>query len=78
MAVVTDSTNIQAVGYAQDIETMRVRFRDGSEYEFYDVAPTTFTELMGAKSIGSHFAVHIKGQYKTWRIRRPRPQHRAS
>lgn len=78
MVIVTDSTNIAAVGYSKSKCVLRVRFRDGSEYEYENVPRTPFLELMDAPSIGVHFAAHIKGQYKCWRLNKARARARTS
>lgn len=74
MCVVTDSTNIAAVGYRRETRTLRVRFRDGSEYDYADFGPVQYSELVGAESIGVHFAANIRGKFKSTRRRRPRPR----
>lgn len=72
MCVVTDPTNIQAVGYSKPRKLLRVQFRDGSVYDFQNVTPTTYTKLVGAESIGVHFAAEIRGKYETRCLRRSR------
>lgn len=72
MMVVTDSTNIAAVGYAPDRELLRVRFRDGSEYEYTGFKPIAYSKLVSAESIGVHYAHEIRGKYTSRRRRRPR------
>ncbi|HET7135178.1 MAG TPA: KTSC domain-containing protein [Casimicrobiaceae bacterium] len=74
----TDSTNIAAIGYARDSMALRVRFRDGSEYEYEAVGVKQFVNLMNAPSIGEYFATHIRGHYKTWRLNKPRARARTS
>jgi KTSC domain-containing protein len=78
LLLVPDSTNIHAVGYDRDRRALRVDFRDGSKYEYADVSPTTYTVLVGAASIGVHFATHIRGKYVTKCIKRPRARAHAS
>lgn len=80
MVLVTDSSNIAAVGYDSQRELMRIRFRDGSEYEYSNVDDVTFAELVGAPSIGVHFAAHIRKNpnFPCWRKRRPRTRAAAS
>jgi len=78
MVVVTDSTNIAAVGYSKTKSVLRVRFHDGSEYEYEQVPRTPFLSMMDAPSIGEYFAAHIKGHYETWRLNKPRAGARTS
>lgn len=78
LLMVPDSTNIHAVGYDRARRVLRVDFRDGSKYEYADVSPTQYTELVGAKSIGEHFASAIRGKYVTKCLKRPRARAHAS
>lgn len=78
MLAVTDSVNIHAVGYDVKRKILRVRFRDGSEYEYANVSQGKYTELVNAPSIGVHFAAHIRGKYDSERKRRPRARAHAS
>lgn len=78
MCLVTDSTNIAAVGYSRPHKILRVRFRDGSEYQLSKVGAAAFNGLLEATSIGSHYAKHFRGRFPTWRVRRPRPRAHAS
>jgi hypothetical protein len=78
MAVVTDSVNIAGVGYSRSQSVLRVRFRDGSEYELEGVGEARYVALMAAPSIGEYFAAHVKGHYTTWRVTGPRARARTS
>lgn len=78
MLLVTDSSNVMAVGYDRELCLLRVRFRDGSEYDYSDVGSAVYTKLIAAPSIGVHFAAHIRGGYKCERTRRPRARATAS
>lgn len=78
MCVVTDSTNIAAVGYAPKRRLLRVRFRDGSEYEYNGIQAATYATLISSKSIGEHFAAEIRGKFTATRKRRPRTRAHAS
>lgn len=57
------SSNIDAVGYHEDSRTLHIRFAFGSTYTYRDVAPEEHENLIAAKSIGSHFAKHIRPHY---------------
>jgi len=78
LLTVSDSVNIHAVGYDRASKLLRVRFRDGSEYDYHDVSSSTYAQLVGAPSIGVHFAEQIRHKYKTERRRRPRTAAHAS
>jgi hypothetical protein len=72
MCVVTDSTNIQAVGYSKERKLLRVQFRDGSLYDLSGVTAGAYTKLMSATSIGVQFAAELRGKYDTRCLRRAR------
>jgi hypothetical protein len=73
MCLVPDSTNLAAIGYHRADKVMRVRFHDGSEYELAKVKLGAYLDLVGAESIGSHFAAHFRGRHPTWRMKKRRP-----
>lgn len=56
------SSNIKAAGYDVDTGLMRVRFGNGTEYD-YPVKQEVFNEFIGAKSQGKYFHAIIKGKY---------------
>lgn len=43
----TTSTNVRAVGYEPSTRTMRVQFRSGGVYEYHDIDPLLFEEMLG-------------------------------
>lgn len=78
LLIVPDSTNLAAIGYDKQHEKLRVRFTDGSEYDYTKVPARTWTVLVNAESIGVHFAAQIRGKYPCERRRRPRVRAHAS
>ena len=59
-----DSSNIAAIGYDQNSETMQIEFISGGLYQYFDVPIAEFEALRDADSIGAHLARHIKGHYR--------------
>jgi hypothetical protein len=57
------SSNIHSVGYDADKREMRVRFHHGKTYAYSNVSEDTHKALISAKSVGSHFASHVKGKH---------------
>ena len=41
-------------GYSPDTQTLRVKFRDGAVYEYYDVPPNVWRNFQRVKSPGRH------------------------
>lgn len=55
-----ESSNIDAVGYDPAAQVLRVKFRDGSPYDYQGVPPQLHAELMGAESKGGFFFKRIR------------------
>ena len=61
------SSQIAQIGHDGQ-STLRVLFRRGGLYEYYDVTPEEFDEFRSAESIRSHFGRHIKGVKRYSRV----------
>ena len=59
------SSNLDAVGYNAQTETLYVRFKGGKTYSYERVPEYTFTELVEADSVGKFFNQFIKNQFVT-------------
>jgi hypothetical protein len=59
-----DSSNIAAIGYDEQTQTLKIRFKAGGEYHYYDVPKEEHEALLLAKSMGSHFGKNIRNNYK--------------
>ncbi|MES2429381.1 MAG: KTSC domain-containing protein [Bacteroidota bacterium] len=57
------SSNIEAVGYDEDSQTLRIWFLNGSVYDYSGVGIMEFEGLRDAPSLGSYLYQNIKGQY---------------
>lgn len=57
------SSNIEAVGYNEDSETLRIWFLNGSVYDYFGIKRAEFEALRDAPSVGSYLNRNIKGQY---------------
>jgi hypothetical protein len=60
------SSNINAVGYdpAQRLLRITFRLRQGGEsaYNYEDIDPQTYRELLESESPGRYFSAHIRGK----------------
>ena len=64
-----ESSNIAAVGYDPDGQTLHVKFKgSGQVYTYADVAPEQHEALMGADSIGTHFHANIRSKIKGTKV----------
>jgi hypothetical protein len=57
------SSNIAAIGYDSDTETLEVEFLNGAIYEYKNVSEIINDELMKASSQGAYLNREIKGVY---------------
>lgn len=54
------SSNLSAVGYDPETQTLEVEFLDGGLYRYSNVPSTIHAGLMSASSHGSYFDAYIK------------------
>lgn len=57
-----NSSNLVAVGYESDSETLRIQFHDGT-YDYYQVPEHIYQGLLSASSKGRYHASYIKNVY---------------
>jgi hypothetical protein len=65
------SSSVASVGYDPKSQTLELEFHSGSVYEYHEVPPETFRDLMAAPSKGRFFASEIRGQYPSNRLENP-------
>lgn len=58
------SSNLNAIGYDRDSQTLVVAFKNGQRWRYTEVPPTLFRELQTAPSVGKFFALRIKDFFK--------------
>lgn len=61
--VLVSSSNIDAIGYREDIQTLRVQFKNGSLYEYYNLPVIEFENFKNSPSLGSYLNYQIKNRY---------------
>ena len=59
------SSAVSSVGYDPKEQVLELEFSSGGVYDFYEVPPTVYTELMSAESKGRFIAEEIRGRYKS-------------
>jgi hypothetical protein len=62
------STNIVAIGYDEQAQTLEVEFMNGAVYQYYNVTQALFEQLMQAPSKGQFLAYQIKNAYPYSRV----------
>jgi len=59
-----DSSNVAAIGYDSDSETLQIEFNNGTTYQYFDIPEQIFEGLRDAGSVGGYLAAQIKGSYR--------------
>jgi len=62
------SSNIAAIGYDEEIQTVHVQFLNNTEYIYKGVPKHEFEGLLNAPSIGSYLHQNLKNFYPYERI----------
>ena len=62
------SSNISEIGYDESSRILQVLFNNGSLYQYFDLSPQIYAELLKASSIGQYLNSNIKGHYRYARI----------
>tara|TARA_R110000782_G_scaffold102483_5_gene189520 strand:- start:21396 stop:21605 length:210 start_codon:yes stop_codon:yes gene_type:complete len=57
------STNIQAIGYDADSQTLEVEFKSGPVYQYTGVPQGEYDAIMAAGSKGTFLHTNIKDRY---------------
>ena len=63
------SSNLHSVGYDPDSQTLRIKFKEGGTYDYYNVPETRFIGLMNAGSKGGYHDSYIKDRYRYRKVR---------
>ena len=59
------SSNIQSIGYDDEVKSLYVTFKGGKTYEYENVPASVYDELSEAESVGKYFNQFIKNNYVT-------------
>lgn len=62
------SSNVSAIGYDSDTETLEVEFLNGSIYQYYGVPDHMHARMMQESSKGKFLNLYIKNNYPYSRV----------
>lgn len=62
------SRNVSEIGYDEASRTLEVQFTNGGTYQYFDVPPHIYNELLQASSIGMYLNSNIKGYFRYARV----------
>jgi KTSC domain-containing protein len=63
------SSGLAAVGYSKRRHILEIEFTNGTVYRYVDVPPSVYRDLMSAESKTGYYALHIKRNYHSYRVR---------
>lgn len=63
-----ESSNINRFGYDDRNKVLRVEFKNGGQYDYFDVPMQVFNSMKSAPSKGQFLAQMIKGSYRYARV----------
>ena len=62
------SSNVAEVGYDENSRILEVLFMSGGTYQYFDVPPQIYGELMQSSSIGGYLNANVKGNFRYARV----------
>lgn len=63
-----DSSNIAAIGYDEDSQTLQVEFHNGTLYQYFDVPEMIYDGMDHSSSVGQYLNQQVKGIYRYSRV----------
>jgi hypothetical protein len=64
-----ESEALASVGYDADMRVLEIEFTGGTVYRYFDVPAAVHANLMTARSLGEHFAHHIRDAFDYEQLR---------
>ena len=62
------SSNVRAIGYDSETQTLEIEFLNGSIYQYYGVPDHMHTQMMQESSKGKFLHLYIRNSYPYSRI----------
>lgn len=59
-----ESSNISRLGYDEPNRVLKIEFKNGSLYDYFDVPVNIFEEIRNAPSKGQYLAQQVKGIFR--------------
>ena len=58
------SSNVAGFGYDDERRVLKVEFKNGSVYDYFDVPDQVFNGMKSASSVGQYLAQQVKGTFR--------------
>ena len=65
-----ESTAIASIGYSKRLHALEIEFRNGAIYRYFNVPRSVHHHFMAAESKARYYDQHIKGNFRSLRVRR--------
>jgi hypothetical protein len=65
-----ESTTMRSVGYDEMAQVLEVEFQSGTVYQYLEIPPAIYKELLEAESKGRYFNSEIRDTYEFIRVDR--------
>jgi KTSC domain len=59
-----ESSNIARMAYDSVTQVLKIEFKNGGTYDYFDVPQNVFEAMLTASSKGQYLAQQIKGNYR--------------
>jgi hypothetical protein len=59
---------LRSVGYNESIKILEIEFQNGLVYQFLDVPPKVYADLMHSVEIGKYFSEKVRPLFRTKQI----------
>ena len=58
------SSNVARFAYEESIQVLKVEFKNGTVYDYYDIPGNVFQGMRSAPSAGQYLAQNVKGRFR--------------
>lgn len=62
------SSNLASIGYDEPTQTLEIEFLNGSVYQYFNIGPALYEQLMQAPSKGQFLHLYIRNGYPFSRV----------
>jgi hypothetical protein len=59
-----NSTNVRAIGYDAQTQTLEIEYASGMIYQYFDVSESVYLEVINSSSVGTAVNTIIKGSFR--------------
>jgi hypothetical protein len=59
---------LRSVGYNESIKILEIEFQNGLVYQFLDVPPKVYADLMHSGEIGKYFSEKVRPLFRTKQV----------